>query len=109
MNEHHTAPQTKHKAGHDLSYQRHVPKFLQKFTHLLGKGAKVCGFESSKGDLHILSAVRDLCIYFYVDVHLLGKGAEQGTGKGAKVCDFESSKGDLHILSAVRDLCISNK
>mmetsp|Transcript_6366 Transcript_6366/g.16973 ORF Transcript_6366/g.16973 Transcript_6366/m.16973 type:complete len:188 (+) Transcript_6366:68-631(+) len=32
--------QTRHKAGHDLSYQRHVPKFLQKYSHLLGKGAK---------------------------------------------------------------------
>ncbi|KAF5835938.1 TPR-like protein [Dunaliella salina] len=31
---------TRHKAGHDLSYQRHVPKFLQKYSHLLGKGAK---------------------------------------------------------------------
>jgi len=33
--------QTRHKAGHDLTFQRHVPKFLQKYSHLLGKGAKV--------------------------------------------------------------------
>ena len=35
-------PQQRHKGG-DLSFQRHVPKFLQQYSHLLGKGGRQVG------------------------------------------------------------------